>query len=197
MSPLALLFLRRVSLLALLGAAALVVWTRGSAALGVDAPDKVARAEAALAVARDYGADDGVPSYVHGQKELAAARALLERGDRREARITALRAEARALEAQRGVIVEKESLRTRSEEIVAEIDRHLNEIETLYGDTVKTVDRARASGMLSRMKLTRSAGASLILAHEQGDHRKVVRERDGTIRLLEETRRQFEAAGRS
>ena len=48
--------------------------------------------------------------------------------------------------------------------------------------------------MLTRMKQTRATGAALILAHEQGDHRKVVQDEPKVTAYLAETRKQFEAA---
>jgi hypothetical protein len=195
MSALTLHFLRRVSGLALVVALALTVWWRGSAALGIDAPEQVAAAQAALSVAREYGASEAQPTFAAALQKLASAEARLREGDRRQARRLAMSAQESALEAQRASIVEKEGLRTRSEEIAAELDREMNALEHLYGDTVKTVSRDRAAQMLTRMKQARATGAALILAHEQGNYRKVVEGEPAARSFLAETRARFEAAG--
>jgi hypothetical protein len=194
MSPLALHFLRRLSGLVVLSAVGLAVWWRGSAELGLDAAERIASADAAVAVAREYGAAGEGGPFAAAERELAAARERLQAGDRRQARRLAVSAEANATEAQRVVIGEKQALRGRSDEIAARVDKELNSIERLYTDTVKAVRKGRAAEMLTRMKQTRATGAALILAHEQGDHRKVVQDEPAVSAYLAQTRRQFEEA---
>jgi hypothetical protein len=191
MSPLALHFLRRVSAAAVLAALAIAAWTRGAGELGFDAHDRVAQAESAIAVARDYGADGSIKAFVDAERDLKTARQLLAQGDRRPAGQVAARAEAHAHEAQRAVIVEQENLRHRSQEIVDDVDRQLNELEDLFDDAVRAAPPARASAMLTRMKQTRAAGAAIILAHEQKDFRKVVREHAAALAILAETKQAF------
>jgi ribosomal protein RSM22 (predicted rRNA methylase) len=93
------------------------------------------------------------------------------------------------------IIGEKQALRTRAGEIAEAVDKELNSIERLYADTVKVVRKGRAAEMLTRMKQTRATGAALILAHEQGDHRKVVQDEPAVTAYLAQTRKQFEEAG--
>jgi hypothetical protein len=177
MSPILVLFMRRLAVVALLLAVGLLVLPRALAELGFLGPtpeELVANAAAALQAAHDYGAEDSLPSFAAARKELEAARALLSAGRRREARRAALEASEKAITAQRDGLIHRDAARRRASAIVTEADRRLNELEALYGRAAKAADALHRAELLSLMKGARQAGSGLVLMYERDDFARVI-----------------------
>lgn len=179
MSPLALHLLRRIAVLALGAAALLLIGSRVLDELGVLGPDaasEIAATGRALQVARAYGASDDLPAMGAATRELDQARSQLASGHDRQARKTALRARADAVEAQRVALARRERVRHRAKDTVDGVDRSMNELEDLYARITPGMDDARVSSLLSGMKQAREAAGGLFLAYENGQYGKVIEE---------------------
>jgi hypothetical protein len=177
MRPLALYFLRRLALYALLlaGLVVLVPWAlREAGLMGPSAAEEVASAARVIQAARAYGAADGSPELARAERALAEARKRAAAGDRRGARNAAEEARASGLAAQRVAIAAQEGLRSRAHAIVSLTDDRLNELEDLYAEATPGKDKATVSALLSLMKSSRQEGAGLFLAYEEGDYARVV-----------------------
>ena len=201
MSPLLILFLRRLAVFALLLAVLLLVLPRLLTEVGVLGPtaeDLIASAASAVDAARSYGASEELPSYVAAQKELLSARSLLQAGRQGEARKVAQRATEKAVVAQRDGLVHRDQSRRRADAIVKEVDRRLNELEALYGRVSKMVDKKRVTDLLSLMKGARQAGSGLVLAFEQDDYVRVIKGESAAFATLDAVRDELrKAAGPS
>lgn len=187
MSPVALQLLRRVAALSLVLALAIAVAPRALRELGLIGPEAgeaLLTAERACEAARTYGATEADPAYGAAQRDLASARALLAKGDEREARAAAERAVEQAIVAQRTALVNHEQARIQAERIVEDVDRVLNELEDLYDEVTPGLSRAQVSELLSLMKRARQAGASLFLAYEQENFPRVVEDEAAARRVL-------------
>ena len=98
-----------------------------------------------LAAARQYGADDAMPSMQEANRRLAEARSLAQRGEGRQARHAAAEASAAAIVAQGQAIGRHEQQRRQSAAIAIDLDRILNRLEELYGRVSPGLDKATAS----------------------------------------------------
>ena len=197
MSPLLILFLRRLAVFALLLAVLLLVLPRLLTEVGVLGPtaeDLIASAASAVDAARSYGASEELPSYVAAQKELVSARSLLQAGRQGEARKVAQRATEKAVVAQRDGLVHRDQSRRRADAIVKEVDRRLNELEALYGRVSKMVDKKRVTDLLSLMKGARQAGSGLVLAFEQDDYVRVIKGESAAFATLDAVRDELRKA---
>jgi hypothetical protein len=199
MSPLIVHFLRRVALLAVVLAVLAGVGPRLLRELGLAGPrvpELIEGAERSLAAARQYGADDGMPSMQEANRRLAEARSLAGRGEGRSARHAAEEASAAAIVAQGQALARHERQRRQSAAIANDIDRTLNLLEELYGRVSHGLDKATAATLLSRLKSARQTGAVLILANEQGNYGRVIAEEAETRKTLDAAREEIAAAGR-
>ena len=177
MSPLLVLFLRRLAVVALLVTVLLLVLPRLLTEVGILGPtaeELMASAASAVEAARSYGATEELPSFVAAQKDLLAARSLLQEGRQREARKAARLTTEKAVLAQRDGLIHLDQSRRRADAIVKEVDRRLIELEALYSRVSKVVDKTRLRELLSLMKGARQAGAGLVLAFEQDDFARVI-----------------------
>ena len=199
MSPLLLSALRRLTAYALGLAVVLVLVFKVLPAFGVLGPsaeEEVDAAARALETARAYGATDDTPALLAGRGELERARALAAAGEGRRAKQAAKAARARGIEAQRVALVNREESRRQAKLVVARIDRTLNDLEDVYADTTPGLDKATVSGLFSLMKKAREAGATLVLAFEQGNFHKVIEDEKETAELLLSVRDSVKAAKR-
>lgn len=199
MSPLMLQVLRRLSSYVLL--AIVLLWAvppalRHFGLIGPSIEQQIEGARRALEAARVYGADERLAPFRTAGADLERARRELAVGRRRAAHAAAGEAREHAVDAQRLALAERDELSRRAASVVAEIDRGLNALETLYDQATRDADKATAARLLSLMKATRQKGARLFLAYEQADHRQVVAESEATLRALDEARRTLEAAAR-
>jgi len=200
MSPLLVHLLRRVALALLVLAGLALVGPpvlRELGLVGPRPPEMIAAAEHSLAAARRYGADDAMPAVQEASRRLQEAKALLERGEGRAARGAARAASAAAIGAQREALTRREEQRRRSEAIAAEVDRLLNRLEDLYAEAREGSPRAEADRLLSVLKSARQTGAALILAHEQGNHARVIGEEAATREALAAAAEELGAPGPS
>jgi hypothetical protein len=197
MSPLALQFLRRMTTWALVLAVLLAFGPRVATELGLMGPGvqgEIEAAERAMAAARAYGADESQPALRAAQQELDRSRQLASKGERREARHAALRARARAVEAQRDALASREEHRRRAMQAVQDVDRLLNELEDTYSDATTGLDKPTVNHLLGLMKEARQVGAGLELAFEQGDYAKVLATEKDTRDSLAAVRATLQAA---
>jgi hypothetical protein len=189
--------LRRVALLALLVAAALLVVPRALyhfALLGPSTADRVAAARRAVDVARGYGARGSeIPAMASAERELASAQALAGQGRDHEARHAAEEALQLAGQAQQAALVNREGMRLRAKRVVDALDQRVDALEDLYSARAKGAGADRARHLFSRMKQARAASAALILAWEQQDYRKVIEGEAEAIGVLDGVRRELEA----
>ena len=200
MSPLLVHFLRRVALLAVVLAVLAGLGPRLLREVGLAGPrvpEVIEGAERSLAAARQYGADDAMPSMQEANRRLAEARSLAQRGEGRQARHAAAEASAAAIVAQGQAIGRHEQQRRQSAAIAIDLDRVLNRLEELYGRVRPGLDKATASALLSRLKLARQTGAVLILANEQGNYGRVIAGEAETRKALDAARDEIAAAGRA
>jgi hypothetical protein len=199
MSPLLIQLLRRLAALALLLALLLAVAPRLLRELGVIGPSGRELSEQAarsLEAARAYGATEDLPSFQAAVGELERARDLARRGEDRQAWRAAAQASAHAIVAQRQALSGREEQRHQAEAIVAHIDRLVSELEDLYVAVTPGLDKPRVARLLSLMKVARQAGASLGLAYEQGNYRKVVDDEKGARAMLAAVREALTGAKR-
>ena len=191
MRPLALHLLRRLALYALVAAALLFLVPRALVELGIlgeDAAAAVAGAGRALDAARAYGAAAEMPAMREAERQLQAARDLVARGEKREARRAVAAARASAVEAQRAALVAQQERQRRAEAIVDDVDKRLNELEESYTVITTGLDKAAVAPLFSLMKTARAAGGGLTLAYEQGDYAKVLRDQPTAVQVIESTR---------
>jgi hypothetical protein len=199
MRPLALHLLRRAALYAMVAATLLLIVPRvllEFGVLGEDAGATVERAGRALEAARSYGASAEMPAMRDAERQLQAARALLSRGEKREARRMAAAAQASAVEAQRGALVAQQEQHRRAEAIVDDVDKRLNALEESYTVMTTGLDKAAVAPLFSLMKTARAAGGGLTLAYEQGDYGKVLRDEQRAVEVIESTRTTLRSAKR-
>jgi prophage DNA circulation protein len=195
-SPLALELFRRLSLLALVLAALLIVVPWAFSELGIWGPrvhEQVGSAERALEIAREYGGDENDPEFRAAQEHLQRARQLSSQGERFRARQAARRACSQAIQAQRSALTSRESARRQSAQIATEIDHQLNQLEALYSDLQREQGNMKVSELLPLMKEARRAGASILLAIEEGRHREALDLQDDAMATIERVRSALES----
>jgi hypothetical protein len=199
MSPLLALFLRRLALAAIAAAVVLLVAPRLLRRLGVVGPrpaELVESASRSLEAARSYGAGQELAAYRAAEVELEKARRLLAEGAGGGARKAALAATEQAIAAQRQALARHEDERRAGQAVVDDVDRRLNQLETIYAQVTPRLDRAATNRLLARMKEARQAGAGLILAYEQGNYRKVMADEAEVREGLDGVRTELLAAAR-
>ena len=128
------------------------------------------------------------------EKELLAARSLLQAGRQREAKRAARRTTEKAVVAQRDGLIHGDQSRRRADAIVKEVDRRLIELEALYTRVSKAVDKKRLSELLSLMKGARQAGAGLVLAFEQEDFARVLAGETAAFATLDAVRAELRSS---
>jgi hypothetical protein len=169
--------LRRLAVYAL--AASVAIWAvpRLLVDLGVLGPspdETIATAERALNAARTYGATPETPAFAAAVRELDRARALAGAGHGREARHASKHAQELAVDAQRAALVRRDETRHQAEVVYNDLDRQINDLEKLYSTVTPGLDKQRVDELLTLMKLTRAAAATLFLAYEQENYGAVV-----------------------
>lgn len=188
--------LRRIAVLALVTAAALLVVPRALYHYGFVGPstdEHVAAARRAVQVAQGYGGRaDEIPALAAAERELAAAEALAGRGQGHEARHAAERALQLAGQAQQTAIVNREGMRLRAKRVVDTLDQRVDELEELYSANSKGVGAERSRYLFSRMKQARAASARLVLAWEQQDYRTVLEGEATALQVLDEMKRELQ-----
>ncbi len=199
MSPLLLRALRRLAGYALVFAIGLIVVFKVLPAFGILGPsaaDEIDTAGRALETAKVYGAEAGLPSLDAAQAGLKQARELLAAGHNRSAKQAALSARGYAIAAQREALARREGERRRARQIVADIDRLLSGLEEVYSQAAEGKDKAATGPLLAVMRDARETGASLFLAFEQGNFRKLIAEGDAVKVHLAEAKATLESARR-
>jgi hypothetical protein len=199
MSPLALQLLRRIAGYALVFA--LLLWAApklltGLGLLGPGLDDEIAAAERLLHAAKSYGAAESEPAYLRAAQALQRAREAASRNERWQARGAIAEARENAIDAQRLALATREESRRTAQRVLSEVDRGLNELEDLYSDVAKTIDKKEADRLFALMKTTRQRSASLFLLYEEQNYAKVVAGEKEVKQLLAETRQQLQAARR-
>jgi hypothetical protein len=197
MSPLALLLLRRVTLYAVVLAVLLATVPRLLTAFGVLGPsleEEIGSAENSLGAARSYGAKADEPAYKRAAEAIAKAREHAARSERWPAKRALGEAREAALEAQRVALATREESRRGAQKTVNEIDRQLNELEDLYGDVVKQLEKPEAERLLAMMKSTRQKSATLILLFDEQGYEKVLAGAADVRSILAATRAELLAA---
>lgn len=177
MSPLALLLLRRVTLYAVVFAVLLATLPRLLTAFGVLGPsleEEIVSAENSLGAARSYGAKLDEASYARGAAAIAKAREHAARKERWPAKRALAEAREFALDAQRVALATREESRRAAQKTVNDIDRQLNELEDLYGDVVKKIEKKDSEPLFTLMKSTRQKSAALFLLFEEQSYDKVL-----------------------
>jgi hypothetical protein len=198
MSPLLLRALRRLAGYALVFAIGLVVVFKVLPAfglLGPSAADEIDTTGRALETAQVYGAEAGLPSLDAAQAGLKHAREMLAAGHNRSAKQAALDAREHAIGAQREALARREDERRQARQIVADIDHLLSGLEELYSQAAEGKDKLTTGRLLGVMRDARETGASLFLAFEQGNFRKVITEGEAVKAHLAETMATLVAAG--
>ena len=197
MSPLLVVFLRRLAVLALVVTVLLLVLPRLLTNMGVLGPtpeELIGTAASAVEAARSYGANEDLPSFVEAEKELLAAQQQLRAGRHRESRRAALRSAERAVVAQRDGLIQRDQNRRRADAIVKDVDRRLIELETLYSRASRVVSKKRLTELLSLMKGARQAGSGLVLAFEQNDFARVIAGEAAAFATMDSVRYELRAA---
>jgi hypothetical protein len=199
MSPLLALFLRRLAVAAIAAAVLVLVAPRLLRNLGVVGPrpaELVESASRSLEAARSYGAGQELAAFRAAEVELEKARRLLAEGAAGGARRAALAATEQAIAAQRQALARREDERRAGQAVVDDVDRRLNQLETIYAQVTPRLGKAATSRLLARMKEARQAGAGLILAYEQGNYRKVMADEAEVREGLDGLRTELLAAAR-
>ena len=199
MSPLALQLLRRIAGYALVFA--LLLWAApkllgGLGLFGPSLDDEIAAAERLLHAAKSYGAPESEPAYVRAGQALQRAREAAARNDRWQARRAISEARENAIDAQRLALATREESRRTAQRVVNEVDHGLNELEDLYSDVSKRLDKKEADRLFALMKTTRQRSATLFLLYEEQSYAKVVAGEKEVKELLAATRQQLQAASR-
>jgi hypothetical protein len=191
--------LRRLALLFLLAAAALVVVPRALVELGLLGPgpgEAVEQGQRAVDAARRFGAAADMPALRSAEEELARARELVRQGNGREARRAAVSASGLAIEAQKQALVRQAETRARAEVVYNDLDRQINDLEKLYSAVTPGLEQAKVRELLGLMKATRQAAGVVFLAHEQKDFASVVDNDAKARRVIAGTRQALESARR-
>jgi hypothetical protein len=196
--PLAVLFLRRVAIAALVLSVALVVGARLASSWGLvgpSAPECVAQARAGVEAARRYGADAGIPVLVEAARELAKAEAALQSGQAGDARRAARRAQALAIDAQKQALVRRARQRDLAQALVGTLDAGVNDLEDLYAHTTRGLEPRRVAVLLRGMKQTRQAAGLVFLAYEQHEYAQALAAGPPAQEALARMRKELESAG--
>ena len=189
--------LRRLSVTALVLAAAILVAPRALHELGLIGPtaeDRIAEAERAVRAAESYGATGDAPALAAARREIEEARRLKAAGDERGGRAAALRAVARASEAQGTALTEEGQARTRARRVVEELDAEVNALEDLLEKVSPSASRETRSGLLKKMRAARKAAATVFLANDEQRYEDAVQAEAEARRALADTRAALEAA---
>jgi len=197
MSPLALALLRRAAAYALLLAVLLALVPRVLGFFGLVGPsldEEIAGVERSLAAAQVYGAEEAEANYARARRALAAARELQGRGDRFGARRRLAEARTDAISAQRVALTTREQSRRAAQKVVAEADRRMNELEDLYEQVTRDLDKPTVSRLFSLMKATRQKAASQWLAFEQRSYGRVLADERDVLDALDAARLELRAA---
>lgn len=197
MSPLALLLLRRATVYALVLAILLATVPRLLTWFGVMGPsleEEIAGVERSLQAARSYGASASEPGYARAEKALGVARELAGRGERWGAKRAIEQARQAALDSQKAALATRDEARRMAQKAVSEIDRTLNELEDLYAEVAKLVEKQEAERLFSLMKTTRQRSATLFLFFEEQGYDKVIAGEPDVRALLASTRAELMAA---
>jgi hypothetical protein len=197
LSPLALLLLRRAASYALVFAVLLWASPKILTSFGVIGPsldEEIAGAERSLTAARSYGCPEQHPLYVRAAQALVRARAAAARNERWQAKRAIAEAKENAIDAQRVALATREESRKAAQKVVAEIDRGLNDLEDLYSDARKRVDKKESDRLFALMKSTRKSSAALVLLFEEQSYAKVVAGEREVKDLLASTRQELLAA---
>jgi len=169
--------LRGIAIAALVSSVLLWVVPRVLIAMGVLGPtpeEYVDQADRAIQVARTYGAES-LPVFHKAQAERDQARALVARGQPREARRAAEQARADAVEAQKQALVRRSDAQQRAEIVYNDLDRQINDLEKLYGQVAPGLEKVQLGQLLSLMKATRQSAGVVFLAYEQQDWNGVLK----------------------
>jgi hypothetical protein len=191
MSTLALLLLRRVTLYAVVFAVLLGTLPR---LLGPSLEEEIVSAENSLGAAQSYGAKPDEASYAGAVGAIAKAREHAARKERWPAKRAIAEARAAALDAQRVALATREESRRGAQKTVNEIDRQLNELEDLYADVVKKVEKKDTERLFALMKSTRQRSAELLLLFEEQSYEKVLAGAAEVRPILASTRAELAAA---
>jgi hypothetical protein len=125
---------------------------------------------------------------------LQKAREAAGKGERWPARRAIAETREHAIDAQRLALATREEARRAAQRVVAEVDHGLNELEDLYSEVRKTIDKREADRLFALMKTTRQRSATLFLLYEEQSYAKVVAGEKEVKQLLAETRQQLQAA---
>jgi hypothetical protein len=194
MSPLALLLLRRATIYALVLAVLLVVGPKLLTAFGILGPsleEEIESVERSLLAARSYGASEAEPTHARAAQALARARAAASRRERWQAKRALGEARESAIDAQRAALAAREESRQAAHKVIGEVDRALNELEDLFGEVRKRVDKKESDRLFSLMKATRQKSAALFLLFEEQSYAKVVAGDKEVREILASTRQQL------
>jgi hypothetical protein len=197
MSPLSLLLLRRAALYALVFAVILLTVPRLLTAIGVLGPsvdEEIASVEGMLQAAQAYGAGAGDPEFGAATQALDRARAAAARSERFSAKRALVLARDHAIRAQRAALATREEARRQAQKIVLETDRAVNELEDLYSQATRGLDKQTTSRLLAMMKATRQKAASLWLAFEEGNFDRVVEDEPAVREVLRAARSELREA---
>jgi hypothetical protein len=197
MSPLSLLLLRRAALYALVFAVLLLTVPRLLTAVGVLGPsvdEEIAAVEGMLQAAQAYGARVGDPDFGAATQALDRARAAATRSERFSAKRALVEARDHAIRAQRAALATHEEARRQAQKVVLETDRAVNELEDLYSEATRGLDRQATSRLLSMMKATRQKAASLWLAFEEENYDRVMEDEPAVREVLRAARTELRAA---
>jgi hypothetical protein len=188
---------KRITVLALLATLSVLVIPRLLASLGLwgpSLPDRLAEAERAVQAARWYGAPDAMVEQQAALRELDQARSLARSGKGRLARLAAGRAVEHAIRAQRDALVRRELERRRAAAIVGELDRSVEDLEKLYSERTRGLDRRTVSRLFSQMKQARQVAATLALAYQKGGYEEVIAGQAAAKKVLAATAEQLQRA---
>jgi len=200
MTPLTLALLRRVTGYALVLAVLALTLPRLLTTLGVLGPsidDEIAAAGHALEAARAYGATSEDPSYARAEAALARARELASRSSRIQAKRATAEAQSLATEAQRLALARREDARRQAQKVVVETDRMMNDLEDVYSEVTRSLDKPTVARLFSTMKATRQKAAALWLAFEEGNYARVTQDAPETRDVLLAAKAELRAAGRA
>ena len=189
--------LRRLSATALGLAIVILVAPRVLNYLGLIGPtaeDRIAEAERAVRTAESYGASVDAPAMAAARRELDEARRLKTAGDERGGRAAALRAVARASEAQATALVGEGQARQRARRVVEELDEQVNQLEHLYEEVSPGVSREARSVLLKKMRAARKSAAAVFLANDEQRWDDALKAEQEARTALADTRTALEAA---
>jgi hypothetical protein len=192
-------FLRRIAVLAL--TLAFAIWAvprllTEAGIIGPTAAQAVDEAARAVAIARAYGAREGIVALRVAEAELSKARGLAAAGEDREAKRVARHAAEAAIEAQKLVLVEMSETRAKAQAVYDDLDEEINGLEELYAEVTPGLPKEQVARLLSVMKATRSTTGLLFLAYEQKDYAMVLERETNAREVVESARRSLESARR-